>query len=151
MPHTGDNHLVVDASGELDENDRETAALIRDKNVIVLLNKSDLPGTVREEDVWDLLEGDTGNSSQEKQAMEGRDQMQWGGEKGAPGEDSLLSAHSYPESEQPSPCHFRPVPLRHLPHTAPNPPLRHAFWPESWKSLLPRRTTAESGRKGSTR
>ena len=95
---------VVDASGELDENDRETAALIRDKNVIVLLNKSDLPGTVREEDVWDLLEGDTGNFSQEKQAMEGRDQMQWGGEKGAPGEDSLLSDSRREDHSAGRPC-----------------------------------------------
>ncbi|MBO5031166.1 MAG: tRNA uridine-5-carboxymethylaminomethyl(34) synthesis GTPase MnmE [Lachnospiraceae bacterium] len=42
---------VVDASRELDENDNEIMKLIRDKKVIVLLNKTDLEQVVREEDV----------------------------------------------------------------------------------------------------
>lgn len=42
---------VVDASVEPDENDREIISMIRDKNVIVLLNKSDMPGVVTEEQI----------------------------------------------------------------------------------------------------
>ena len=40
---------VVDSARALDENDRQIASMIRDKNVIVLLNKSDLD-TVTDED-----------------------------------------------------------------------------------------------------
>ena len=40
---------VVDSSVPLDENDREILSLIGDKNVIVLLNKSDLESAVSEE------------------------------------------------------------------------------------------------------
>lgn len=41
---------VVDASVELDENDREIISILNDKKVIVLLNKSDLSMVVTEED-----------------------------------------------------------------------------------------------------
>lgn len=46
---------VADASMELDENDREIVSFIGDKNVIVLLNKSDLANMVTEEDVRKLF------------------------------------------------------------------------------------------------
>lgn len=42
---------VVDSSVELDENDREIMELLRDKKVIVLLNKSDLSDVVSKEEV----------------------------------------------------------------------------------------------------
>lgn len=47
---------VVDASVALDENDREIISFIRDKNRIVLLNKSDLTGKVTEQEIEDLFE-----------------------------------------------------------------------------------------------
>ena len=46
---------VVDASTDLDENDREIASLIREKKKIILLNKSDLDGRVTEEEIRDLF------------------------------------------------------------------------------------------------
>lgn len=46
---------VVDGSVPLDESDREIIPIMRDKNVIVLLNKSDLSGAVTEEDVIRLF------------------------------------------------------------------------------------------------
>lgn len=53
---------VADASMELDENDREIVSFIGDKNVIVLLNKSDLENVVTEEDVkglfWNVIQKD---------------------------------------------------------------------------------------------
>lgn len=47
---------VVDASVELDENDREIISLIYDKNVIILLNKTDLDAVVTEADIWKMFE-----------------------------------------------------------------------------------------------
>lgn len=44
---------VVDSSRELDENDEEIIELIRDKKVIVLLNKTDLEPIVTEEQIKD--------------------------------------------------------------------------------------------------
>ena len=44
---------VVDSSRELDENDEEIIELIRDKKVIVLLNKTDLEPVVTEEQIKD--------------------------------------------------------------------------------------------------
>ena len=44
---------VVDSSRELDENDEEIIELIRDKKVIVLLNKTDLESVVTEEKIKD--------------------------------------------------------------------------------------------------
>ena len=44
---------VVDSSRELDENDEEIIELIRDKKVIVLLNKTDLESVVTEEQIKD--------------------------------------------------------------------------------------------------
>lgn len=44
---------VVDSSRELDENDEEIIELIRDKKVIVLLNKTDLESAVTEEQIKD--------------------------------------------------------------------------------------------------
>ncbi len=46
---------VVDASTDLDENDREIASLIREKKKIILLNKSDLDGRVTEGEIRDLF------------------------------------------------------------------------------------------------
>ena len=46
---------VVDASTDLDENDRMIVSLIKDKPVIVLLNKSDLKNMVNEEMIKDLF------------------------------------------------------------------------------------------------
>lgn len=53
---------VVDASADLDENDREIAAFIKDKKRIVLLNKSDLESKVKEEDIRSLF-GECGDLS----------------------------------------------------------------------------------------
>lgn len=47
---------VVDASVALDENDREIISFIRDKNRIVLLNKTDLISKVTEEEIENLFE-----------------------------------------------------------------------------------------------
>ena len=44
---------VVDSSRELDENDEEIIELIRDKKVIVLLNKTDLESVVTEEQIYE--------------------------------------------------------------------------------------------------
>lgn len=46
---------VVDSSVSLDESDRKIIPIMKDKNVIVMLNKSDLSGTVAEEDVIQLF------------------------------------------------------------------------------------------------
>ncbi len=47
---------VVDASVALDENDREIISFIKDKNRIVLLNKTDLMSKVTEKEIEDLFE-----------------------------------------------------------------------------------------------
>ena len=49
---------VVDASVALDESDTEICKLIKDKNVIILLNKTDLTNVVSEEDLKHLLNGE---------------------------------------------------------------------------------------------
>lgn len=49
--------FVADVSRDLDENDREIAKFIGGKNVIVLLNKSDLEEKTAEEDIRALFEG----------------------------------------------------------------------------------------------
>lgn len=49
---------VVDASVPLDESDKEICELIKDKNVIILLNKTDLENIVKEEDLSTILQGD---------------------------------------------------------------------------------------------
>lgn len=46
---------VVDASADLDENDEKIAEFIKDKKVIVLLNKSDLESRVTESNIRDLF------------------------------------------------------------------------------------------------
>lgn len=48
---------VVDASADLDENDREIADFIKNKKRIVLLNKSDLEVRVKEEEMISLFAG----------------------------------------------------------------------------------------------
>ncbi len=47
---------VVDASVELDESDKEIISLIEDKNVIILLNKTDLENVVTEEIIQKNIE-----------------------------------------------------------------------------------------------
>lgn len=47
---------VVDASVGIDENDRNIISLIKDKNAIILLNKSDIENVVSKEDVELLLD-----------------------------------------------------------------------------------------------
>lgn len=47
---------VVDASVELDESDKEIISLIFDKNVIILLNKTDLEAVVTEENIIKMIE-----------------------------------------------------------------------------------------------
>ncbi len=47
---------VVDASVELDESDKEIISLIGDKNVIILLNKTDLENVVTEETIRENIE-----------------------------------------------------------------------------------------------
>lgn len=51
---------VVDISVELDENDKEIISKLKDKKVIVLLNKSDLSMVVDEEDLKNMLPGSAG-------------------------------------------------------------------------------------------
>lgn len=62
---------VVDTSTELDENDREIISLIKNKPVIVLMNKSDLKNAVTEEMIQDLFreEGYPEDSFQEKEVI----------------------------------------------------------------------------------
>ena len=50
---------VVDASRELDKNDEKIIPLIRDKNAVILLNKSDLSTVVSEEMINDKVRGMT--------------------------------------------------------------------------------------------
>ena len=52
---------VVDASVPLDDSDREIMSVIKDKKVIVLLNKSDLDTVVTEEKICKALEIDSGS------------------------------------------------------------------------------------------
>lgn len=47
---------VADTSKDLDESDREILSLIKDKNVIVLLNKTDLDSLINEENIFDEFE-----------------------------------------------------------------------------------------------
>lgn len=47
---------VVDSSVKIDDNDREIVSLIKNKNVIVLLNKNDLTNVVTQEDIDRLFE-----------------------------------------------------------------------------------------------
>lgn len=47
---------VVDASVELDKNDRDIIAFLEDKNVIILLNKSDLSNVVTEEKMLEMFD-----------------------------------------------------------------------------------------------
>ena len=46
---------VVDSSSVLDENDEEIISFLKDQNVIVLLNKSDLPSAVNSEMIQERL------------------------------------------------------------------------------------------------
>ena len=46
---------VVDSSLPLDENDRDIMNMIQNKNVVILLNKSDLDEVVKEEDICDMV------------------------------------------------------------------------------------------------
>ena len=48
---------VVDASREMDENDEKIISLIRNKNAVVLLNKSDLTTVVSEDMIRDKIKG----------------------------------------------------------------------------------------------
>ncbi len=54
---------VVDASVPLDDSDREIISVIRDKKVIVLLNKSDLDMVVTEESLKDAFKKSAGDDS----------------------------------------------------------------------------------------
>lgn len=45
---------VVDASVPLDENDRMILEMIRDKKSVILLNKTDLPSVIREDDLLEM-------------------------------------------------------------------------------------------------
>ncbi len=47
---------VIDASATLDEDDREIMPLLKEKKVIVLLNKTDLPERITTEEIQKLLE-----------------------------------------------------------------------------------------------
>ena len=47
---------VVDSSVDLDENDRDIIAFLENKNVIILLNKSDLAGIVTEDHLLEVFE-----------------------------------------------------------------------------------------------
>lgn len=56
---------VVDASAGIDENDRKIISLIKDKNIIILLNKSDIENVVSKEDIGLLLNDIVLNRSEE--------------------------------------------------------------------------------------
>ena len=66
---------VADASMELDENDREIVSFIGDKNVIVLLNKSDLANVVTEEDIKELFRNSENTSNEESLNVEYRNKL----------------------------------------------------------------------------
>ncbi len=63
---------VVDGSVPLDENDREIVSFIRDKRVIVLLNKSDLSNVVTDEDICEIFL----RASEGKKDAKGQDRLQ---------------------------------------------------------------------------
>ena len=46
---------MVDSSLPLDENDRDIMNMIQNKNVVILMNKSDLDEVVKEEDICDMV------------------------------------------------------------------------------------------------
>ncbi len=54
---------VFDSASALDENDREILRLIRGKQAIVLLNKSDLPVSLREEELRRAIDEETGEET----------------------------------------------------------------------------------------
>lgn len=62
---------VVDSSVDLDDNDREIISMIRDKKVIVLLNKSDLSNRVKEEKIFSLF----GEESADKVSVWGKEKL----------------------------------------------------------------------------
>ena len=70
---------VVDASVPLDDNDKEIISVIKDKKVIVLLNKSDLKTNVYEDELIDLFNKDYLNivrtSTKENTGMEEFEEM----------------------------------------------------------------------------
>lgn len=61
---------VVDASRNLDEEDMEIASLIKEKNVIVLLNKSDLQPVLHKNQFYDLSEHIIFISAKEKEGID---------------------------------------------------------------------------------
>ena len=61
---------VVDSSRELDEEDFEITPLIADKKVIVLLNKSDLPSVIHQEDLKNISENIVMISAKEGEGLE---------------------------------------------------------------------------------
>lgn len=65
---------VVDASVELDENDKEIMEMIKDKNVVILLNKSDLPAKVTKEELNGYLKKEMISISAREE--EGMDQLE---------------------------------------------------------------------------
>ena len=48
---------VVDSSTPMDQNDKDIMAMIKDKRVIVLMNKSDLPPQVSREEIMEVIDG----------------------------------------------------------------------------------------------
>lgn len=55
---------VIDASVPLDENDASVFKMIKDKNTIILLNKSDLDTAVTEENIYEFEQNDREDSCQ---------------------------------------------------------------------------------------
>lgn len=50
--------LIIDSTSEITDEDKEIIELVKDKNLIVLINKIDMPGIIRSEDVEKYLSGD---------------------------------------------------------------------------------------------
>ncbi|MCR4962161.1 MAG: tRNA uridine-5-carboxymethylaminomethyl(34) synthesis GTPase MnmE [Lachnospiraceae bacterium] len=50
--------LIIDSTTEITDEDKEIIELVKDKKLIVLINKIDMPGIIRSEDVEKYLSGD---------------------------------------------------------------------------------------------
>ncbi len=50
--------LLIDSTSKISEDDKEIIELVKDKKLIVILNKIDMPGITRAEDIQEFLSGD---------------------------------------------------------------------------------------------
>ncbi|MBD5464862.1 MAG: tRNA uridine-5-carboxymethylaminomethyl(34) synthesis GTPase MnmE [Lachnospiraceae bacterium] len=66
---------VVDSSVPLDESDEQIISLIKEKNTIILLNKTDLDGVVTEELLLEKIKKNTVHENKEKNELEETNQI----------------------------------------------------------------------------